>query len=225
MPNCLQLPFAAVRDGRWYWGLGDPDLGAVLVTGLYLLTSIICLVVARRLRLKSVPVSIPTSSNAPSSSLRKPAPPPSGEKGHSEAVFWLVLGLLLFCLGINKQGDFQSLLTLYGRDILRQAGLYDVRRTIQVVFILGVAVIACSSVVVGLWYVRRLSWTSRAAALGLGLQAAFIVIRAASFHHLDVLLGARLGNLKLNLLFESIGLFMILIAAMCCWAQTRGSRQ
>ena len=25
--------FAAVRDGRWYWGLGDPDLGAVLVTG------------------------------------------------------------------------------------------------------------------------------------------------------------------------------------------------
>ena len=40
--------FAAVRDGNWVWGLGDPDLGAALVTGLYFLTAMICLVVARR---------------------------------------------------------------------------------------------------------------------------------------------------------------------------------
>ena len=48
--------FAAVENGRWSWGLGDPDLGAVLVTGLYFLVAGICLVVARRLRRKADPL-------------------------------------------------------------------------------------------------------------------------------------------------------------------------
>ena len=41
--------FAAVRDGRWVLGLGDPDAGAFVVTGLYLMTSIACLLAARQL--------------------------------------------------------------------------------------------------------------------------------------------------------------------------------
>ena len=48
--------FAAVENGRWSWGLGDPDLGAVLVTGLYFLVAGICLVVGRRRRRKADPL-------------------------------------------------------------------------------------------------------------------------------------------------------------------------
>ena len=56
--------FAAVRDGHWYWGLGDPDLGAVLVTGLYFLTGVISLVVARWLSRSAGPLirAVPTFS-------------------------------------------------------------------------------------------------------------------------------------------------------------------
>jgi hypothetical protein len=133
----------------------------------------------------------------------------------------VVLAGMLFCLGVNKQADFQSLLTLYGRDILRDAGLYDVRRPIQIAFIAGVAFVAVLSVALCIWLVRQWSWPCRIAAVGLGIQAAFVVVRAASFHHVDTLLRMRLGDLKINLLLESIGLFVMLWSAMACWAKTR----
>ncbi len=120
----------------------------------------------------------------------------------------------MFCLGINKQADLQSLLTLYGREILRADGLYDVRRELQVVFITGVMLVAALVSLSALWMARRWSWACRFAAVGLGFQAAFIVIRAASFHHVDQLLRFQLAAIKMNLLLESVGLMLVLMAAM-----------
>ncbi|MCX7396105.1 MAG: hypothetical protein NT138_00330 [Planctomycetales bacterium] len=227
--------FAAVHDGQWHWGLGDPDLGAVLVTGLYFLTAIICLLVARRLSLHAVPLIRPSATFSPgiggegtdakAGPLNRPSatfsPGFGGEGTWVEGRFWLVLAGMLFALGVNKQADFQSLLSLYGREILRDAGLYDVRRPIQVAFIAGVAFVAVVSVALCLWLVRRWSWPCRFAAVGLGIQAAFVVVRAASFHHVDSLLRLRLGDLKINLLLESIGLFVILWSGIAWWAKAR----
>ena len=133
--------------------------------------------------------------------------------------------MILFCLGVNKQADFQSLLTLYGREILHHAGLHDVRRPIQVAFILGIAVVSLLGVVLSLWLVRRWSWPCRFAAVGLGIQAAFLVVRATSFHNVDHLLGWRLGGLKINLLLESIGLVVMLWAAIAAGNRKVVSRQ
>ena len=158
---------------------------------------------------------------AHSSSLRPLSAPTAREKGRGEARFWLVLAGMLFCLGVNKQADFQSLLTLYGREILHQVGLHDVRRPIQVAFIAGVALVAVVSVALCTWLVRRWSWPCRIAVAGLGIQAAFVVVRAASFHHVDSLLRIRLGSLKMNLLLESIGLFVILWSGIAGCAKAR----
>lgn len=201
----LSFVFAAVRDGRWYWELGDLDAGAVVVTGLYLLTSIVCLLAARQL------------NQLPSQTLRRVDP-------KSEATFWFVLAFLLLLLGINKQADLQSLITLHGRDLFQYVGLYQVRRMFQIVFIALVAILALLCVLFGLWVVRRRSWPSHLAAIGLGFQAAFIVIRAASFHHIDYLLGQRIANLKINLLLESIGLVLMLLAAVGRLRRTAGHR-
>jgi hypothetical protein len=182
--------FAAVENGHWSWGLGDPDAGAVLVTGLYLVAALVCLLVARRLRRPGDPVSAPG--------------------------FWFLLAVVLLFLGVNKQADFQTLLTLHGREMLREAGLYEVRRPIQVAFIFAVAVGAAACMAVTYWLTWRCPWPYRLATLGLGIQATFVVIRATSFHHVDTLLGLRLGAMKFNLLLESIGLFVILWAAATC---------
>lgn len=187
--------FAAVEDGRWSWGLGDPDWGAVLITGLYLVTSLICLLAAWRSRPPADPVSVTR--------------------------FWFFLAVVLLLLGVNKQADFQTLLTLHGREILREAGLYDVRRPIQVAFILAVAAAAAASMVLGRWLTWRWSWPCRFATIGLGIQASFVVIRAASFHHVDTLVGLRFGDVKFNLLLESIGLNVILWAATTAITQIR----
>jgi hypothetical protein len=185
---------AAVRDGKWYWGLGDPDAGAVIVTGMYLAAAGLCLLVARRWKsVWTAPSHVP--------------------RCRFESRVWLLFAVLLFLLGVNKQADFQSLLTLYGRDILRSAGLYEVRRKIQALFIVGVGITACLSVLVGIWAVWKTSWPCRAALAGLAIQSAFIVVRAASFHHVDRVLGVTLSSVKLNLVFESIGLIVVLTAA------------
>ncbi len=44
-----------------------------------------------------------------------------------------------------------------------------------------------------------------------------------AIHRVVRLLGLRLGDLKINLLLESIGLVVILIAAMGCWALRRAA--
>ena len=186
---------SAVSDGRWHWQLGDPDPGSIFVTRLYLLSAAVCYAAARSCgRRGSLCDKSPMTAHR----------------------FWLVLTGLLVCLGVNKQADFQSLLTLFGRDFLRSMDLYDVRRAIQATFVAGIAVIACTSIVACWWIVRRLSWHPQIATAGLALQSAFIMTRAASFHHVDTMLGLQLGNLKLNLLFESTGLLVILLAAILC---------
>ncbi len=189
--------FAAVRDGRWFWGLGDPNVGAILVTGLYFLVSVSCFMVARRFRARGK-VPIPATR------------------------FWLMVSFLLFCLGVNKQADFQSLLTLLGRDFVRRIGWYEDRRTLQFLFIVVLVVFSVLSVsLIVRWVSRcRWSWHYGLATVGLGIQAAFVVMRAASFHHVDTLLGMRLGELKLNLVFESIGLSVILLAAVSRWPRS-----
>ena len=88
---------------------------------------------------------------------------------------------------------------------------------IQVIFIAVVAATATSGVVFGLWRVYRWSWPSRMAVIGLGMQAAFIVIRAASFHHIDSLLRLQFADVKLNLLLESTELLILLLAARSSW--------
>ncbi|MDA1230501.1 MAG: hypothetical protein O2856_06990 [Planctomycetota bacterium] len=223
---------AAVRDNRWYWGLGDPDVGAVLITAIYFLTGLICLHVVRNLRCdervrsaskevhrRSLEYSTSGDSRTgiPVSRIGNVAPPLATFALRKQSQFWLVLAVLLFLLGVNKQADLQSLLTLYGRDILRQGGLYDARRTIQLVFIVGVAAFAFFSVALCLLLVRQFSWPCRLAAIGLAMQAAFVVIRAASFHHVDTFIGRHVGQLKINLLLESIGLTVMLLAATREW--------
>ncbi len=214
MRTNLHISFAAVRNGHWYWGLGDPDLGAVLVTGLYFMVAIACLLVGRLSR-SAGPLNRPAATFSPS----------NGEKKNSgEDWAWYRLAAIMFCLGINKQADLQSLLTLYGRELLKQAGLYEIHRQIQVMFIIGVMLTAALTSLSALWLARRWSWACRFAAVGLGFQAAFIVIRAASFHHVDILLGTRLGQMKINLLFEPVGLILVLMAAMAAWARQRSRK-
>ncbi|MEQ9407220.1 MAG: hypothetical protein RIK87_05815 [Fuerstiella sp.] len=172
------------------------------MTVLYFLTSAACLIAYRRLRQFSR-----TTQLAPQQS--------------TEARFWLVVTVLLGCLGVNKQADLQSLFTLLGRDLLRQADLYDHRRSFQLAFIAAVTFTAAGSIVTGIWLARRWSWPCRLATFGLVLQAAFVVVRAASFHHVDRLLGWQPGNVKFNLILESSGLLIILgSAAARCSAET-----
>ena len=60
---------------------------------------------------------------------------------------------------------------------------------------------------------RNAAGPVRAALIGIILLLGFIAVRAASFHHVDVLLMDRIGGWRLNWLFELTGIALVAVPA------------
>jgi hypothetical protein len=132
--------------------------------------------------------------------------------GRRERLFWgIAAGVLLF-LAVNKQLDLQSLVTAVGRCHAKLAGWYGIRRSVQWAFILSVAVGGMVALGVLAVLLRGILGRVWPALLGLGFVCVFVVIRAASFHHMDGLIGSSALGLRLNWVLELPG--PILVAAV-----------
>ncbi|WP_018415824.1 hypothetical protein [Teredinibacter turnerae] len=134
---------------------------------------------------------------------------------------WGGMGCLMLILAINKQLDLQSFFTAWAKYNARENGWYDHRRSIQMGFI--VAVIATGFCVLSFLLVqfRKQLKNNSLALAGLCFLVSFIVIRAASFHHFDRLIGVHLGVLRINHLFELGGIGMICANAMTLLRRVR----
>lgn len=169
---------------RWSPQIGDPGATGWLTVMSYAVCALLALAVWRRLK---------------------------GQRGR---VFWAILALLLAALAINKQLDLQSALTAAGKCLARAQGWYGQRRAMQALFIVlvaGGALALLLGLTVSLW--GRLRRNLMAAA-GLTLVLNYVVVRAASFHHFDRLIGARPFGVTNNFLFENIGLALIAVNAI-----------
>ena len=131
-----------------------------------------------------------------------------------ERVFWWLCAVVMGFLAINKQLDLQTLLTDVGRCIAVDQGWYEGRREVQRGFLAAMAVISVASVA-GCWLVLRKTFARTGlAVLGLGLVCLFVVVRAASFHDFDALLGSSVRGLGIAKLLEVTGPLLVLIAAV-----------
>jgi len=129
-------------------------------------------------------------------------------------LFWVVVTGVLFLLAINKQLDLQSALTAAARCLAQAQGWYEDRRSVQIAFILFVAIAA---LVLGLtlaWTMRRQLPQIWLALLGLCLLLGFVAIRAAGFHHMDRLIAFEVGGIRVNWLLELGGIALIAINAL-----------
>lgn len=184
------MPLASLDAGRWSPGIGDPTLLGWLTVVAYLAGATICWKAAVESR-----------------GTRWPS------YGRGEPLFWLVCAVFLLALGINKQLDLQTWLTVLGKELAKDMGWYAQRRIVQFGFIALLGTVGIIVAAVGLWWTRQLSGASRVAFGGAVFLGVFIVIRAASFHHVDQMLGFRLAGLRLNVLLEMGGTACIAVAA------------
>lgn len=122
--------------------------------------------------------------------------------GRGPLVFWSVLAVGLALLGVNKQLDLQTWLTLFAKRIAMQGGWYRERRAVQGAFI-GIVALGGAAGLVGMrllaGQVTRPIVIALAGAVFLGC---FILIRASSFHHVDQMIGMDLGGLRVNWILE-----------------------
>lgn len=132
-----------------------------------------------------------------------------------ERLFWSIAAGVMLFLAVNKQLDLQSLITMIGRCHARLAGWYDIRHLVQQEFILAVAVGGVAGLALLAWLLRGILGRVWLALLGLGFVCGFVVIRAASFHHVDVLISTRVAGLKMNWILELPG--PLLVAAVATW--------
>jgi hypothetical protein len=131
-----------------------------------------------------------------------------------ERLFWWITAATLMALAVNKQLDLQSLLTMIARCHAQLSGWYNDRRIVQQAFIVVIAVSGVLSLALMALILRGILGRVWVAFLGLGFVCLFVVLRAASFHHVDIFLGSTIGGIKLNWLLELPGPTLVALVAL-----------
>ena len=83
-----------------------------------------------------------------------------------------------------------------------RGGLYEQRRFLQAGFILALGLSGAAFMVWMLIAVRESSRGMREILFGAASLVVFVLVRASSFHHVDLLLGSEIAGLRLNWVFE-----------------------
>ena len=171
--------------GSWSPGIGDPTPIGWLTVVCYIWAAWLCLQVIRRdYDLKLV-------------------------LSRDEKLLWRMIVVGLVLLGINKQLDLQSALTEIGRMIAAYQGWYARRHEIQIEFIGWVALLAVVMCCLLAYLAYRAPMATRIALVGSVLLLAFVVIRAASFHHVDQFIRHNIAGIRMNWILEIGGLLVI----------------
>jgi hypothetical protein len=180
---------------QWRPELGDNHLMGWVTVGVYLVAAVAAVLVARRL-------------TAPDAVTRR------------ERWFWRITAAILLLLAVNKQLDLQSLLTVFARCHAQLSGWYEDRRGVQEAFIYLVAAGGILGFALSAYLLRGILGRVWPALAGLAFVCVFVVIRAASFHHVDVLLSSMAAGIRLNWLLELPGPTLVALHALRRWTGT-----
>ena len=139
-----------------------------------------------------------------------------------ERSLWLGTAVVLVLLGINKQLDLQTGLTMIGKAVAHREGWYDHwRRPVQALFLLSIAAAVAGFAIFLSRWLRGAAASAKVAAIGLLILLAFIFARAASFHHLDQWVTISVAGMRSGWWLELLGIAVIGGAAI---AYRRGAR-
>ena len=138
-----------------------------------------------------------------------------------EPRFWVILGLVMLALAVNKQLDLQSALTAMGRCISQMQGWYEERRAVQRRVIIGLIAAAVALMLLMLWAMRRNLGRVSLAIVGTAFVLGFVAVRAAGFHHVDTLINTTVGSARMNWVLELTGIVLILLNALWRLARDR----
>ena len=136
-----------------------------------------------------------------------------------ERAFWMLTAVLMTFLGINELLDLQKLITLVGKEWAMSGGWYEERRTYQLEFIVALAAGAVLAGLAVVWLTRAAHRAVQTALLGLIFIGVFVLLRAASFHHVDALLGMGPEAFNWGSFQEMAGILIVGLAAL---AYSRG---
>jgi hypothetical protein len=193
----MQLSFVLLEtgaDGRWHPGIGDPTFVGWLTVVAYAVGTYYSFQALRAARLGAKQLS--------------DIAPPEAANQRDLARLWLLITAAMAFLCVNKQLDLQTFFTEVMRDMAHSEGWYNERRKLQVAFIYSIMVVGLGGTLAIAFLLRKVLSRVLGAVFGMGALASFVVIRAASFHNVDILLSTGLGWV-----LELGGISMIAVSA------------
>ncbi|WP_086934331.1 hypothetical protein [Agarilytica rhodophyticola] len=122
---------------------------------------------------------------------------------------WLVITCVMVALGINKQLDLQSFFTATARYMAFEQGWYENRRAMQELFISVVAITGFIMMLALIVLYIKVIRVHIFAIVGVCILIVFILSRATSFHHVDIILGMQFMGIHMNWILELSGLGLI----------------
>jgi len=146
----------------------------------------------------------------------------AAQENGREWLFWFGCALLMVLLAFNKQLDLQSYVTTFGRSLAEKEGWFRERRGVQEIFILLLAIVAVATIATLWFWLRHSAAAVKTGAFGLVLLFAFILLRAASFHHMDSWVTRNVAGMRSGWWLELLG---IAVTALSAIAYTRGNRE
>ena len=186
-------------DFNWEPGIGDPTIGGWLTVVLYLLASASGWITSRVVLSRDW-------------------------KAKSDSYVWRTISIIFIFLGINKQLDLQSAVTELGRAVAYAGGWYEQRQTVQIYFVISIAAICVAATLIVLFWTRRSPIQTWLALLGSSFVLGYVLVRAASFHHIDHFIGSRVLGFKWNWILEITGIAIVLLASEWRRAEVRRRR-
>lgn len=175
---------------RWRPAIGDPSFMGWLTVAAYAAAALLCWAAARRC-----------------------AVGPADGQSARRRWMWTGVAFLMALLCINKQLDLQSLFAQIGRVIAERGGWYEARRTVQFWFVIAVAAAGIMAFAIIAWRSRSILKERKLLLFGLSFLITFIIIRAASFHHVGAVFQSELWGIRVNWVLELGGIFMVLASA------------
>lgn len=169
----------------WVPEIGDPTIIGWLTVAVYFIGALMCL--------KATFIS---------------------QDDKSIKTFWICLTLFLIFLGLNKQLDLQTLFTLIGKNLAIEQGWYENRLTVQITFIILIGLIGTTGLIFLFKKYKSTSYEIKITLTGCIILFSFILIRASSFHHMDIFINWELIGIKMNWVLEIGGLSIIGVGAL-----------
>jgi len=147
--------FLRVRSMNWTPAIADPTFVGWFAVFAYFSTAILCAFVAAR----------------------------SALRGTAKGRAWWILALVLVVLGVNKQWDLQGFVLEWSRSFASKHGVYEKRRIVQMAYLLLLAIIAMTAILLWIW-MNRHDWREHGYMMASSIfLVTFVLVRAASFHY------------------------------------------
>ena len=137
--------------------------------------------------------------------------------------FWLVIGLFLLLLCINKQLDLQTVFEASMKELAQSHGWYAQRKMMQVTFVALLSISLLTGLVVLRSVLAKACRQHKAVCLGVLLLCVFIVLRAAAFNHLSFLNTRTYWGFNAHSLLELIALCVMFYGTFTLKSGTRHS--